>query len=427
MSSNLLPRASISLEQLEIATFQEGQRTYADYLQYRLDSNFQPIFSLPHRRVVGHEALLRPYDRDGRQVPPLDLFRDTRDTAATVYLDRLCRDIHVRNFLTFNDDINWLFLNVHAEVAMTASRHAPFFRELLSRYRIPPQRIVIEIVENAISDEARLADTIQFYKELGCLVAIDDFGAGHSNFDRIWRIAPHIVKFDRSLVIQAREKRTVRRLMPGLVALVHESGSLALMEGVETREEAALAYDADFDFVQGFFYAYPSAQLDTRSQEDLGPVWEGVEQHAAEDHIRAVGQLQSHINRFIRAAELLLNGSSIEQAGSEFLKLPSGRSCYLLDSKGRQVGADALPSKRQIRMPQFAPLADLRGAVWRHRDYFLRAVSHPGEVQATRPYLSGDGAAMCVTLSIALSIDGQTVVFCADLACEQDDGRDDKL
>lgn len=416
MSSNLLPRSSISLEQLEIATFERSNRTNADYLQYCLDSHFQPIFSLPHRRVIGHEALLRPYDREGRLVSPLDLFRETRDTAATVYLDRLCRDIHVRNFLRFNDEINWLFLNVHAEVAMSAPRHAPFFRDLLTRYRLAPERIVIEIVENAINDEGRLAETIRFYKELGCLVAIDDFGAGHSNFNRVWRLAPHIVKFDRSLVAQAREKRSLRRLLPGLVALVHESGSLALMEGVETRDEAALACDADFDFVQGFFYAHPAPGLEPRGQAELAALWDDVEQHAAHGQSRSVQKLEAHLAVFTRAAQLLQQGADIDRASAELLQLPAGRCCFLLDSAGRQIGGDALPLKHQKSMPQFTPLTDLRGAVWRHRDYFRRAMAVPGEVQVSRPYLSGDGAAMCVTLSIALTIDGQTRVFCADIA-----------
>ena len=420
MSSNLLPRSPYSLEQLEIATFETDRRVYADYLQYRLDSHFQPIFSLPHRRVVGHEALLRPYDRGGRLVPPLDLFSETRDTAAIVYLDRLCRDIHVRNFVTLGDKTNWLFLNVHAQVAMAAPRHAPFFRDLLTRYRVGPERIVVEIVENAISDEGRLAETVYFYKELGCLVAVDDFGAGHSNFNRLWRIAPHIVKFDRSLLVQARNKPAIRRLLPGLVALVHESGSLALLEGVETAEEAALAYDADFDFVQGFFFAHPASTIDQRAPAQLAPLWESIEQLAAQDQTRNSQQLEAHIEAFASAAKLLENGATLGEAGATLFQLPAGRSCFLLDAEGRQIGADAVPLKYQKAAAQFAPLADLSGAVWRHRDYFRRAIAHPGKVQLTRPYLSGDGAAMCMTLSIALTVGGATQVFCADVACLQD-------
>lgn len=72
------------------------------------------------------------------------------------------------------------------------------FKYLLQRYQIPAARVVVETIEGAIADEGQLSESVQFYKNLGCLVAIDDFGAGHSNIERIWRLVPDIVKLDRS-------------------------------------------------------------------------------------------------------------------------------------------------------------------------------------------------------------------------------------
>ena len=417
MGPNLLPRSPYSLDQLEIATYEQGRRTLADYLNYRLDSAFQPIFSLSHRRVVGYEALLRPFDREQKPASPLELFAKTRDIAATVYLDRLCRDIHVRNFIRFNDKVNWLFLNVHAEVAMAAPRHAPFFNQLLSRYRLSTQRVVIEIVETAISDEGRLAETIHFYKELGCLVAVDDFGAGYSNFNRLWRIRPHIVKFDRALLEQARTTSGTRRLLAGLVALVHESGSLALLEGIETRGEAALALETGFDFSQGFYFGYPAATLDSRPTAELNALWDGIEAYEIDRRERGAQELDACIEAFRGAAEAFASGAPLSAACAQLCRHASARGCFVLDANGRQVDnvatANVTPTNEQ-----FAPLADVRGAVWRHREYFRRAVAEPGQIQVTRPYLSGDTASMCVTLSIALTLNGEQRVLCVDLACE---------
>lgn len=417
MGPNLLPHSPYSLDQLEIATYEQGRRTLADYLNYRLDSAFQPIFSLPHRRVVGYEALLRPFDREQNPVSPLDLFGKTRDIAATVYLDRLCRNIHVRNFIRLNDNVNWLFLNVHAEVAMAAPRHAPFFNQLLSRYRLATSRVVIEIVENAISDEGRLAETIHFYKELGCLVAVDDFGAGYSNFNRLWRIRPHIVKFDRALLEQARTTAGTRRLLAGLVGLVHESGSLALLEGIETRAEAALALETGFDFSQGFYFGYPAAGLDTRSTVELNALWDGIEAFEIDRRERGAEELDACIEAFRGVAQAFAAGTPLSAASAQLCRHAAARGCFVLDASGRQVD-NAGTAVTTAANEQFAPLADIRGAVWRHREYFRRAIAEPGQIQVTRPYLSGDTASMCVTLSIALSIGGEQRVLCVDLACD---------
>ena len=49
--------------------------------------------------------------------------------------------------------------------------------------------------------------------EEGVRLALDDFGAGHSNFDRVWRIRPEIVKLDRSLVQRALKSQRVARML----------------------------------------------------------------------------------------------------------------------------------------------------------------------------------------------------------------------
>jgi len=103
---------------------------------------------------------------------------------------------------------------------------------ILSRVRrhagsgIAPHRVVIEILESEINDQAYLKDLIKHFRNMGCLIAIDDFGAGHSNFDRIWELEPDIVKIDRSLIKRAAINSKVKRILSGMESLIHEAGSL---------------------------------------------------------------------------------------------------------------------------------------------------------------------------------------------------------
>jgi EAL domain-containing protein (putative c-di-GMP-specific phosphodiesterase class I) len=90
---------------------------------------------------------------------------------------------------------------------------------------------------------------ISHFRQLGCLIAIDDFGAGHSNFDRIWDLQPDIVKIDRRLIQDAGHSRRVERILTGIVSLLHEAGSLVVVEGVETEDEALVAIAANADMV----------------------------------------------------------------------------------------------------------------------------------------------------------------------------------
>src|SRR5690606_3189599 len=92
------------------------------------------------------------------------------------------------------------------------------------------------------------------------LVAIDDFGAGESNFERVWRLRPDIVKLDRAMITEAAQNPLVQRILPGIVSLVHEAGALVVMEGIETERQALIALKSDVDFVQGFYFLRPSFQ-----------------------------------------------------------------------------------------------------------------------------------------------------------------------
>jgi len=60
-------------------------------------------------------------------------------------------------------------------------------------------------------------------------------------------------------------------------------------------------------------------------------------------------------------------------------------------------------------------MADAEGANWLRRPYFRNAVNAPDQVQVTRPYLSINEANDCVTLSVALSVDGHSCVLCGDI------------
>ncbi|RAG59900.1 EAL domain-containing protein, partial [Burkholderia multivorans] len=60
------------------------------------------------------------------------------------------------------------------------------------------------------------------------LIAIDDFGTGFSNFDRVWRARPDIVKLDRSLVERSTWSPEDRRIMHHLVSMLHQAGAMVL-------------------------------------------------------------------------------------------------------------------------------------------------------------------------------------------------------
>ncbi len=397
-------------------TLREGGRHIGRFAGMTVSSAFQPIFSLAHRRPVGYEALMRARTAAGLAVAPPDAFGMVRNDREAVFLDRLCRHVHVGNFRAAGDPENWLFLNVNPRVSIDGRNSGSFFAEMLAHHGLPPHRVVIEILEGAIPDGELLGEAVAYYRDLGCLVAIDDFGAGHSNFDRIWRMRPHIVKLDRGTVVQAETSPQVRRLLPNLVSLLHESGSLVVMEGIETETQAHIAMDAGSDFVQGYHFGRPAPDPAGPDGGLLPGLCERFRARADEEERRYRQELRRYEEVFEQAARRIASGHGREEASAALLGMPRVERCYFLDGEGCQLGSTiAIARGERAADPRFRPLADGHGAVWSRKPYFRRAMADPGVVQVTRPYLSIAGAHMCVTLSILLDTGAGPRVYCVDL------------
>lgn len=387
-----------------------------------LSSHYQPIFSLSHRRPVGHEALMRAHDARQASLSPLAVLAQVgHDFEQLLALDRLCRALHLANFSRMQPagTASWLFLNMNAEVFLHSPERGErdFLDPICREYGISPHNLVIEVLEDAVQDAAQLEAAVGYFRDLGCLIALDDFGAGHSNFDRVWRIKPEIVKLDRSLIVSAAADAKLRRFMAQMVQLLHEAGAMVLVEGIETPREAYIALEGDVDFVQGYYFGRPTdALVDMHARETLiDGLWSDFDQCWRDEKAAYQNAVAPYINAIGYASVLLSAGRSLEEACASFLELPQADFCYLLDAAGQQIGTNLYAQAHPASDPRFAPLADAQSARWARRPYFRRALENFGKVQVTRPYLSVASAQLCVTLSASFKQGGEIRVICGDI------------
>ncbi|OGS92801.1 MAG: diguanylate phosphodiesterase [Gallionellales bacterium GWA2_59_43] len=236
------------------------------FMGMRLASVFQPIFR-PDGKTVGHEALLRASFLEHDDVKPEAAFADALKENRLVQFDRLVRVVHLLNHARSFPEHELLFLNVHPQLLTSVGDHGRTFEQILHYYSVPTSRVVIEIRESEVEDEARLAEAIGNYRNLGYRIAVDDFGAAHFNPERVLRLRPDIVKLDGALIAAAEQASEAADSFKRLVAKFRDAGIQVAVEGIETERQLEIARKSGTDLLQGFQLARPEFAVDARERQ----------------------------------------------------------------------------------------------------------------------------------------------------------------
>lgn len=240
---------------LEVVRAEGGDRF--QWNGYSLSSLFQPIHSVHRDLAVGDEALVRVFDRNGAPVRPRTLL-ESLERAERVRLDWVCRALHLRSYATEDAGDRRLFLNIHPAALVDDVDGGVAFAQLVRFYGVAPERVVLEVLESDSGDEQALADAVAAHRERGFSIAMDHFGQGRSNFDRIAALRPRIVKMDRSILGRAIGDTQARRTLPAVIGMLKDAGAEVAVKGVDNGRDALAAIEAGAAYLQGFHLGAPA-------------------------------------------------------------------------------------------------------------------------------------------------------------------------
>lgn len=401
---------------------QQGDHHIARFGEFELRSAFQPIISLIHHRAIGYEGLVRPFHR-GHATAPKHFFDFLLDQNADLdKIDRICRHLHLLNAADSLAPSAWLFLNVDNRTITSDLRAPEQVCRTVEDLGYRPENIVLEILEKNIADPRKLASFVSHYKSMGFKVALDDFGAGESNFERIAMIQPSLVKLDRTIIHDSAQRQNGLNVLKKVVSLLREMGCMVLIEGIESEQQALFAMETEADLVQGFYYAQPA--LDYPREDEAGLKRELkklslLQRHNARIREENNAKLLDQLHAVFRAA---LNNAADRDNELPHLDFPVGhvQRFYVLDHQGFQVGNTwQNPRHENIGDHAFHPLKKCDGACWSRRDFFIEAVKSSGSVYTSEPYLSLPEETLSITFSgTYINADGVMRVLCMDVDAE---------
>ncbi|WP_425915623.1 EAL domain-containing protein [Pseudomonas sp. GWSMS-1] len=218
---------------------------------------FQPFIDTATGRIAGVEALARLRTDYGQLHSAGPLFSDPKTPPAA--LRRLDREVRQQALTRFHEAPQDWFLSLNISprwISRLRPEQALPSLKQLERSGIDPARIVFEITELG-GASARLPGVVERYRQAGARIAIDDFGAGYSQLDRVLALQPDILKLDMRLFQQAARGGPSSEVVKALAQMAEKTGCWIIAEGVETEAELDFALECGARYVQGYLFAKP--------------------------------------------------------------------------------------------------------------------------------------------------------------------------
>lgn len=220
----------------------------------------QPIYSVKDQSFTKAEALLRLTDEQVGVISPAEFIPLAEEAGLIIQIGRLVTRKTVNFIRQCND--NGIFLDsISVNYAANHISQAKLVEEILKlvdQERIFPSQLKIEITESIfIGDYSQTIANINALNKAGIGVYLDDFGTGFSNLASVVKLPLEMIKFDRSLILEASVNETSRGMVKGLTNTFKLSGFQTVAEGVETLAQEQMVIGMCFDHVQGYLKSKP--------------------------------------------------------------------------------------------------------------------------------------------------------------------------
>jgi len=375
--------------------------------EFNLFPYFQPIVSVASGKIFGYEALARQLNTGNEVISAGLLFSsDELNTEQRTELDRQIRWKALQKFAELDDNTS-LALNISAAWIDNLKRlnALPTLR-MLDELNIDRHRIIVEITEDH-ADLAKLTEIVKRYRKQGLRVALDDFGAGSSQLQRVMAIQPDIIKIDMRLFKKATKGGIVGEVVSMMTRLGKRTGCQIICEGVESDEEFLFGLNCGAQYMQGHLFS--------DAHPDFKPA-DIFEQHIASLRTkflkRTVTRIKSKISAIANIKVLIYKLSEALQGDFNLNELASWNFTdsgvirfYLCNNDGYQLSPDFNFSENKW-------FTDPRkiGFNWSWRPYFfqLLALEDSGDrnrIITSERYRDFGTELLCKTLSLRLDSD----------------------
>jgi len=223
----------------------------------RIEPFFQPIVD-HDKNIIKYESLMRMKKIENGKIKYIaPFFIDI--AVKTKQYEMISKQMIEKTFLYFKDKGEFS-INI-SYIDMESKSIKELLDYLINKYNAK-NRITFEILENEeIQDYNIMKEFINYFREYGVKIAIDDFGSVYSNFKMIEYINPDYIKFDGSLIKNIDKDKHSYLIVKNLVNFANEMGIKTVAEYVHSKEVFDTCVYLGIDYLQGYYISEPKQNI----------------------------------------------------------------------------------------------------------------------------------------------------------------------
>lgn len=234
-----------------------GHAVYRALEDGRMRMAYQPVMDMRNGTIAFFESLIRMVDSEGKLVAAEKFIPSLEELGMMRLLDVFSLHTSVRELEQFPE------IHLSVNVSNQSLVDAGWLRAAVSLLAGKPQvasRLIIEVTESsAMNDIDAAIRVVRTLKDMGCRIALDDFGAGSTSFLQLKMLSVDIVKIDKAYIRDLHDPIN-QLFVKSLLALADGMGLQTVAEGAETKEEAEMLKRGGINHVQGYGIGFPSIE-----------------------------------------------------------------------------------------------------------------------------------------------------------------------
>lgn len=230
------------------------------FIKHQLEVYFQPILECQHKKILKAEALLRWNHPSKGIMTTIEFLPLIKRNDAIIEINlwifkEVCR--HLQQWLTNYPDLQ---ISINTPALLFEYPDHPFqhWQHILETYQIKPNRIIIEITEEALfRPNIQTLKKIKMLQDQGFGLALDDFGTGYTSIEYLKYLNPNYLKLNHVFTKHVLDNQKNELLYKTMIDLAHGLHMKVIAENVEKIEIQNKLEQLGIDFSQGYLIGIP--------------------------------------------------------------------------------------------------------------------------------------------------------------------------